>query len=217
LGAASAAEITGKIKLKGTPPAEKTVIEAEAMCGSFMKKKPLTTRHYVVGQESGLGNVFVYIKEGAQPAAPTGPGPVLDQVDCEYTPYVLGVQTGQKFSIRNSDPILHNVHATPKVNKEFNFAQPLKGQVNERVFDQPEIMVRMKCDVHAWMFAYIGVVNHPYYAVTDKDGNFKISNVPAGKYTLEVVHLKAGRATQDVTLAADDKKALNFELSVPAP
>jgi hypothetical protein len=209
---AGAADITGKVTLKGTPPPERT-IEFDAMCGK-LQPKPVTTRHYVVGADKGLANVFVYIKQGAQKTPATGDGPLLDQVGCIYEPYVMGVVTGQKIKIRNSDPMLHNVHATPKTNKEFNFAQVSKGQVNERAFEAPEVLVRMKCDVHQWMFAYIGVVDHPYFAVTDKDGNFTIKNVPAGKYTVEAVHQKA--APTGKTAEVEAGKSVNFEIEVPA-
>jgi hypothetical protein len=216
---AGAADIAGKVKLKGTPPPEKT-IDMDATCGKF-HTKPVTTRHYVVGQDKGLANVFVYIKQGAKPAQATAEGPLLDQVGCMYEPYVMGVAVGQKFKIRNSDPgVLHNVHATPspdKGNKEFNFAQPVKGQINEKSFDKPEVLVRMKCDVHNWMFAHIGVCDHPYFAVTDKDGNFTIKNVPPGKYTVEAYHQKIGATgakTQEVQVDGDKK--IEFELEVPA-
>src|SRR5947207_2033284 len=127
---ASAGEINGKIKLKGTPPPEKGISFGahEATCGAAHKGKPLTTRHYVVGSDGGLANVFVYIKEGAKPAPPQGEGPTLDQVGCEYQPYIMGMQAGQKFKIKNSDSFMHNIHATPKPgsgNKEFNNAQPV--------------------------------------------------------------------------------------------
>jgi len=215
LYSASAAEISGKVKLKGDPKPE-VPIQLDATCGKFYSK-PLTTRHYVVGQDHGLGNVFVYVKSGAQKAPAAGEAPVLDQANCLYEPYVLGIATGQKLKIRNSDPFLHNVHGTPKPggNKEFNFAQPVKGQINEVSFDKPEILMRVKCDVHPWMFAYIGVTENPYFAVTDKDGNFKISNLPNGKYTIEAFHLKAGAKTQELQVAGD-KKDVNFELQVPA-
>jgi hypothetical protein len=208
---AGAAEITGKVTLKGTPKPE-IPIQMDAMCGK-LQPKPVTTRHYVVGQGNGLANVFVYLKTAPKTPA-TGEAPTLDQTGCMYEPYVMGVVTGQKFKIKNSDALLHNVHATPKVNKEFNFAQPTKGQVNERSFDAPEVLVRMKCDVHPWMFAYVGVVDHPYFAVTDKDGNFTIKNVPAGKYTVEAVHLKA--APTGKTAEVEAGKTVNFELEVPA-
>jgi hypothetical protein len=209
--AASAAELSGKVKLKGTPKPE-VPIQLDATCGK-LHSKPVTTRHYVVGQDNGLGNVFVYVKAGAQKAAPTGEAPLLDQLNCVYEPYVFGVVAGQKFKVRNSDPLLHNVHPTPKVpgNKEVNFAQPVKGQVNEVAFDKPEVLVRIKCDVHPWMFTYAGVQDHPYFAVTDKDGNFKIPNLPNGKYTIEAFHLKAGAKTQEIEVKGD-KKDLNFEL-----
>jgi hypothetical protein len=216
---AGGAEITGKVKLKGTPPAER-VIEItgpnEATCGKIHSKdKPVKTRHYVVSGDKGLANVFVYLKEGAKPTPPKGESPLLDQIGCLYEPYVLGVVAGQKLKIKNSDNFLHNVHATPKINKEFNFAQPVP-MVSEKAFDKPEVLVRMKCDVHEWMFAYIGVVDHPYFAVTDKDGSFKIADVPAGDYTVEAYHLKAGAKTQKLTLGATDKKTADFELEVPA-
>src|SRR5438093_7882768 len=215
LFSASAAELSGKVKLKGEPNPE-IPIKLDAICGKLYTK-PITTRHYVVGKDGGLANVFVYVKSGAQKAAPSGEAPMLDQVNCMYEPYVLGTVTGQKVKVRNSDPFLHNIHALPKPggNKEINFAQPVKGQVNEVAFDKPEVLLRVKCDVHPWMFAYFGVVDHPYFAVTDKDGNFKISKLPPGKYTIEAVHQKAGAKTQELQVDGDKKDA-NFELQVPA-
>lgn len=122
--------------------------------------------------------------------------------------------------MRNSDPVLHNVHATPKVNKEFNLAQMAGGKDIERSLDQPEVLVRFKCDVHPWMFAYVGVLPHPYHAVTDKDGKFKIEGVPAGKYTLVAFHRKAHvtedkALTQEITVA-DAGVAVNFSVDVAA-
>lgn len=213
----SGADVSGKVKLKGTPPAELNIVEAEAFCGKFMARKPLTTRHYIVGADQGLGNVFVHVKAGAPKTPPAGQGTVLDQVSCEYVPYVMGVQAGQKFKIKNSDPLMHNVHATPKVNPEFNLAQPLKDMVMEQSFAKPEVMVRMKCDVHPWMLAYIGVVEHPYFAVTDKDGNFKIPGLPDGKYTIEAFHakthmLKGQGVTKEIEVKGNT--TIDFEVEV---
>src|SRR5262245_14126575 len=131
---AAAGEIAGKVTLKGTPKAE-IEIPLTPSCGKLNPNPKVTTRQYVVGKDGGLANVFVYLKD-AKAAPATGEGPVLDQVGCMYEPYVMGVVTNQKFKIKNSDPELHNVHATPKNNKEFNFGQPIKGQVTERSFDQ---------------------------------------------------------------------------------
>jgi hypothetical protein len=212
----AAGEITGKITLKGTPKPE-VDIPLTPSCGKINPNK-VTTRHYVVGKDGGLANVFVYLKD-AKAAPATAESPTLDQVGCMYDPYIFGVVTGQKFKVKNSDPELHNVHATPKVNKEFNFGQPVKDQVNEKSFDQAEVMVRMKCDVHPWMFAYIGVVDHPYFAVSDKDGNFKISGVPDGKYTIEAFHQKthigAGKGiAQSIEVKGSVKQ--DFTVEIPA-
>ncbi len=214
---ASAADVSGKITLKGTPPAEKEIepLTKDPTCGK-LHKEPVKTRFYLTGADNGLANTFVYIKSGL----PEGKKyeakgeAMLDQVGCIYEPYVSGVMVDQKIKIKNSDPVLHNVHATPTANTEFNFAQPVQGQVNEKSFSKPEVMVRFKCDVHPWMFAYVGVLDHPYFAVTDKDGKFTIPNLPAGKYTLEAKHMKAGVVTKEITVG-DKNEPVNLELSVP--
>jgi plastocyanin len=208
----AAADLSGKVTLQGTPPPEKTV-RLDATCEK-LHGGPMTTRHYIVGQDHGLGNVFVYVKEGAAKTPPPAQPVLLDQKGCLYNPFVFGAMVGQKIVVRNSDPLLHNVHGTPKANKEFNFAQPVKGQENTVTFDKPEVLVRIKCDVHEWMFSYAGVCEHPYFAVTDKDGNFTIRNLPPGNYTLEAYHLKAGAKTQKITVSAGQNPPVNFELSI---
>ena len=217
---ASAAELTGRVVLQGTPPAEITIDMASSpdkTCGAA-HSQPVTTRHYVVGKDGGLANVLVYIKSGLEGKTFSAPaeGPVLDQAGCLYEPYVMGVMVNQKFKIKNSDATLHNVHATPKINTEFNFAQPVKEQVNEKSFDKPEVPVRFMCNVHAWMFAYVGVFDHPYFAVTDKEGNFKISGVPNGKYTVEAYHVKTHRdgpgVSKEITVNGDTKADFTIEL-----
>jgi len=215
----SAADITGKVTLKGTPPPEIKIdpLAADPNCGK-LHTEPVTTRHYVVGKDGGLANVLVFIKTGLEGKTFPIPAetPFLDQKGCLYDPYVMGVQVNQKFKIKNSDSFMHNVHATPKANKEFNFAQPVKDQVNEKSFDKAEVPVRFKCDVHSWMFAYMGVFDHPFYAVTGPDGAFKIPNVPAGKYTIEAYHVKAHGAnpgvSQEVTVSGDTKADFTIEL-----
>lgn len=209
----SAADISGRVTFKGTPPPERK-IEFDALCGKLHTKDAFT-RHYVVSPDGGLANVFVYIKETPPGSKPPSDTPVLDQINCFYEPYVMGVRTNQPFKIRNSDPLMHNVHATPKVpgNKEFNIGQPVQGMVTEKSFPNREVLVRMKCDVHPWMFAYVGVMDHQWFAVTDKDGKFKLpGDLPAGTYTLVAYHLKAGEATQQITVTDADKKEVNFTL-----
>lgn len=213
----SAGEIAGKVTLKGTPPAERVItpIKADANCGK-LQTGDVKTRLYVVGADSGLGNTLVYLKAGLAGKTFTAPEqkPLIDQVGCMYEPYVSAVMAGQKFDVRNSDAFMHNVNATAKVNKGFNFAQATKGQVNEKVFDKPELSVRLACNVHPWMIAYLHVLENPFYAVTDKDGNFKISgDLPDGKYTLEALHLKAGTVTQEIEVKGG-KATAAFQLEV---
>lgn len=217
VAATNAADIAGKVTLKGTPPPEKD-LPLDPTCGKLWPNEKPKTRFYVAGGDGGLADVFVYLKkvDGAVPA-PTKPV-MLDQKACEYVPYVAGLQVGQQLLIRNSDPVLHNVHATPKVNKEFNLAQMAGGKDIARTMDQPEVLVRFKCDVHPWMFAYVGVLPHPYFAVTDKDGNYKISGVPAGKYSLVAFHRKA-HGTEDKAVVkeitvADAAVSENFSVDV---
>ena len=215
----SAADLTGKVTLKGTAPAERT-IEMDATCGK-LHPNGVTTRHYMVGKDSGLANVFVYVKGDVKGGTGAPQPSLIDQVDCMYTPYVAGVVAGQKLTVKNSDSLMHNVHATPKVegNKERNVAEPVKGMTQDFSFDKPEVLVRFKCDVHNWMFAYVGVVGHPYYAVTDKDGNFKISGLPAGKYTVEAYHIKSHGANPGVSKEVEVKDGgatADFAVEVPA-
>lgn len=216
----NAGDIAGKVTLKGTPKpeAEITTETLGPVCGPMNQGKKLSTRHYVVGADGGLGNVFVYLKDAkAAPAA--GESPLLDQAGCMYEPYVMGVVAGQKLKVRNSDATLHNVHNTPKVagNKEYNVGQAVKGQVNEFAFEKSEILMRFKCDVHPWMFAYVGVVDHPYFAVTDKDGNFKISGVPDGNYTVVAYHLKTHQANPGVSEMVEVKGSAKKDFTVTLP
>jgi len=207
-------ELVGIVTLLGRPKPE-IPIDLGPSCSQYNPDK-VTTRHYVVSKQGGLANVFVYLKD-AKPSPTTGDGPLLDQIGCMYEPYLMGVVTGQKFSIRNSDPELHNVHATPMVNREFNFGQPLQGQVSQRSFPNPEIFVRLKCDVHPWMFAYIGVVDHPFFAVSDTNGIFRFpTGFLAGNYKVSAVHVKAGELTQRVSLGEGERKALHFQFTVPS-
>ncbi|MDB6023957.1 MAG: hypothetical protein JWM68_180, partial [Verrucomicrobiales bacterium] len=169
-GTRTIGSIMGNVVLKGTPPPEK-VIPMDAVCGN-LHQGPVKTRLYLIGTNNGLANTFVYIKEGLAKGRKyqmAGEELLLDQTGCLYEPYVSGVRVGQKLKIRNSDPVLHNVHTTPTLHPdlEFNFGQPVQGQVTEKRFLKPEIMLRFKCDVHPWMFAYVGVVEHPFFAVTD--------------------------------------------------
>ena len=218
---ASAADISGTVTLKGTPAPEKeiTQVKEDPNCGK-LHKEAVKTRFYVTGANNGLADVYVTLKGVKDKGDPASAPPVvLDQKGCEYLPYVFAIQTNQKLMVKNSDPIMHNVHPTPAVagNKEDNKAQMPNGPDLPFTFANPELFLRFKCDVHPWMFAYACVSDHPYSAVTDKDGKYTLKNVPDGKYTIEVYHRKAapanapakqevevkgGNLTQDFTLEA---------------
>jgi len=125
------------------------------------------------------------------------------------------VQVGQNLEIMNSDPTLHTIHALPSTNPEFNFSQPIKGQKDAKFFSKPEVMVRFRCNIHTWMSAYAGVLEHPYFAVSKPAGEFEMKNVPAGTYTMEAWHEKLGTQTQSVVLAENEKTDVTFTFSAP--
>jgi hypothetical protein len=210
--------VNGRVLFKGTPPPPRT-IALDSQCGK-LHTNPVVEVDFRVGEEKGLADVFVYLQGVPENVGTTAEGeaPMLDQQGCLYTPKVFGVMVNQKFKVKNSDPLLHNVHAVPKVNKEFNFAQPVKNQVNEKAFPQPEVLLRIKCDVHPWMSAYVGVVPHKFFAVTDANGRFALpKGLPAGKYTIEAVHPKAGRVTQEITVVAGESKPVELTFTLSAP
>ena len=159
-----------------------------------------------------LQNVFIYVKEGLPPRlypVPSTPV-VLDQQKCRYVPRVVGLQAGQSLTIRNSDPLLHNVRAEALINQPFDLGTPIQGMEVTRTFSTREVMVPFNCNVHAWMNAYVGVVEHPHFAVTDENGRFSIPQLPAGTLTLEIWHERLGTQTQQVTVAPKDTKEVAF-------
>ncbi len=160
----------------------------------------------------GLKNVFVYVSKGLDSLAfdPPSTPVVLDQRGCSFVPHVIGVQVGQPLRIVNSDKTLHNVHAQAKVNKAFNLGMTVKMREVQRVFDAPEIMIPVRCNVHPWMGAYVGVVDHPFYSVSDSAGFFSLRNLPAGDFTIEAWHEKFGRQQHSLTIGEADTRSLDF-------
>jgi plastocyanin len=216
-GATGAASVTGKIVFEGTiPTPEKYKMTADAFCA---KAHPgdVAKQDIEIGPDRGIADVFVYVKAGINGSYPPPPtAAVIDQKGCRYSPHVFGVVAGQNIEILNSDPTLHNIHSLPEKNEAFNLGMPVQGMKYTKKFDKPEVMVRIKCDVHGWMSAYCGVVAHPFFAVTAADGTYTIKNLPAGTYTIEAWHEKFGTQTQQVTVGATDTKAVAFTFKAGA-
>ena len=213
---ATAGNITGTILLEGTPPAPEEIrMNSDPVCVKEAADTT-TTEYYVVGASGGLGNVFVYVKEGLEGQSfPAPSGSVqLEQDGCRYIPHVFGIRVGQTLEIVNSDPTLHNIHATPAANDEFNTGQPIQGMVFERTFDSPEVMVPFKCDVHSWMNAYVGVLDHPFFGVTGDDGSFDLSGLPPGDYVVEAWHAMLGTQTQNITVGESATAEVSFTFTV---
>jgi hypothetical protein len=209
--AAGAATLTGKVAFNGTPPtSERLKMDADAFCKSA-HAAPVYSQEVVVNSNGTLQHVIVYVKDGVSGSYPPPTQAVLlDQKGCEYFPHVFGIQTGQPLTIRNSDGTLHNIHALPTKNAEFNIGQPFQGMETVKKFDQVEVGLRFKCDVHKWMGAYAAVLNHPFFATTNDQGTFEIKNLPAGTYVVEAWHEKYGPQTQNVTVSGTESKTVDF-------
>jgi plastocyanin len=208
---ANAGSVTGKVTFAGTPPAPTPIkLSSDPYC---QKANPgLATETEVVGKDGAVENVFIYVKDGlGNQTFPAPSQPVtLDQKGCHYTPHVLGIQVGQPLQIINSDDTLHNIHGLPKANREFNQGQPIQGMKMTHTFSTKEVMIPFKCDVHGWMNAWIGVLDHPFYAVTTADGTFSLKGLPPGTYTIEAWHEKLGTQTQTITVGAKETKDVAF-------
>jgi len=208
---ATAATVSGKVKFEGTaPPPQPINVSSDPYCQKA--NSGLTSETEVVAKDGALENVFVYVKDGlGNRVFPTpSQAVVLDQKGCHYTPHVFGIQVGQPLQIVNSDDTLHNVHGLPKANKEFNQGQPIQGMKMTHTFSTKEVMIPFKCDVHGWMNAWIGVLDHPYYSVTNADGSFSLKGLPPGTYTIEAWHEKLGTQMQTVTVGEKETKDIAF-------
>src|ERR1043166_1892553 len=207
--------ISGVVSYNGAAPeAKKIDTSADPACTS--KSPNLTTEEWVV-KDGKLANTFVYIKDGTLAdgskistyTLPAATSPVtLDQNGCHYQPHVIGVMVKQPITIKNSDPTTHNIHFTPKNNPDWNQSQPNGAAALTHTLNAPEVspsLVQVKCNQHPWMKSYVGVLKHPFFAVTAEDGSFTIKGVPPGKYTVVAWHEGGATGTEK-----------NMEVTVPA-
>jgi plastocyanin len=209
--AATAGNVAGMVTFTGVAPEMSSIdMSDESVCAAKHSTTPMAET-VLVGDGGGLANVFVYVKEGLEGMAfPTPAAAVLDQDGCVYSPHVIGVQVGQTLTLRNSDGLLHNIKASPSVNRPFNTSQPVEMDT-DRSFPSAEVMVPLQCDVHGWMTAYVGVLDHPYHSVSGGDGAFSLETLPPGDYVIEAWHEQYGAVTQNVTVVTGETADVTFE------
>ena len=218
-GSALAATISGTVTYDGKVPNLKPIDRgADAACAK-MHSTQQPSDVLVLGSGNTMANIMVSVASGL-PAGKTWPAPkdpvVMDQKGCHYEPHVFGLMVGQPFKVLNSDGILHNVHALPKVNAPFNMAMPPTVKESTKSFGKAEGMFMIKCDVHPWMSSYAGVFTDPFFSVTKADGKFTIAGLDAGTYELQAWHEKLGLQKATVTVTGSETKSVNFKFSAPA-
>jgi hypothetical protein len=214
-----AGTITGTVKLEGAPPKFKALnMAAEPTCVKD-NPTPVFPPIVVTGAKGALANVVVYVKGNMDDYkfdTPTQPA-VLDQKNCMYDPHVVAMMVNQDFHVTNSDQTLHNIHPVPKENHVWNQSQPAGAAPIDRSFPNPELAIRVNCNVHPWMRGYLFVFRHPFYAVTTKDGTFSLSGLPPGDYTIEAWQEQYGVQDQQVTIGPKDSKTLSFTFHAAPP
>ena len=208
--AATAGNIAGSVVFEGDAPSIAVIDMSDESVCEAKHSSPAMVQDVVVNSNGTLANVFVYVKEGLESLQFPTPGAVLlDQNGCVYLPHVLGVMAGQDITIRNSDGLLHNINASPDINRGFNSSQPVNMETT-RSFGAAEVMVPLRCDVHGWMNAYIGVLDHPYHSVSNSSGAFSLSTLPPGDYVIEAWHERYGTQTQNVTVTTGETAEVTF-------
>jgi len=217
--AQAASSVSGTITLDGKAPALRPLtMDADPACAK-KHSAPVANEMLVLGNGGTMGNILVYVSKGL-PSGKTWPAPktpvTLDQKGCQYVPHVQGIMVGQPYRILNSDGVLHNVHALPKINKQFNVAMPATRKEATATFDKEEAVFQIKCDVHPWMSAWVGAFTHPFFSVTGTDGKFTISGLDPGTYVITAWHERLGTQTASVTVGANDKKTQDFKFAMPA-
>jgi Polysaccharide lyase family 4, domain II len=210
--AANAGSVTGMVRYRGLRPAPKMIdMSSDPACVEAHHGKAFD-ESLMIGPKGSLGNAFVYIKaglEGKNFESPTTPV-TIDQRGCWFRPHVVGIQTNQPLQVINSDPVTHNIHPMAAVNREWNHSQGPEDPPITRKFIKPEVMIPVKCNIHSWMHAYIGVLEHPYFVVSGQDGSFEIKNLPAGTYTLAVWQEKLGTQEQTITISPQKNATADF-------
>jgi plastocyanin len=217
--AVAASSITGTVTFDGkVPPLKPLAMDADPACAK-KHSAPVPNEALALGTGNSMGNIMVWVSKGL-PSGKTWPAPktpvVIDQNGCQYKPHVMGIMVGQPYKILNSDGVLHNIHTLPKINNAFNQGMPATVKEVTTTFPKAEAMFHIKCDVHPWMSAYLGVFTHPFFSVTGTDGKFTISGLDPGTYEITAWHERLGTQTASVTVAASGTKTQDFKFAAPA-
>jgi Polysaccharide lyase family 4, domain II len=210
---ATAGTLSGKAVFHGAVPRPTLInMEEDAGCAKLHAGRPVPDQPVLVSKAGGLANVFIYVKTGLEGKTfePPAEQVILDQRGCLYVPRVFGIRAGQVLDVKNSDPVSHNVHPRPTNNYDWNQQQGPGDPDLQHKFPRPDVMIPVRCNVHNWMRSYIGVLAHPYFAVTAADGSFAIPNLPPGQYTIAAWHEKLGEQTQPVSIGPSEKGSLEF-------
>ncbi len=209
---ATAGSISGTIRYKGPKPRRIPIDMSEDPACVEAHHGKAYDESLVVNAKGDLANVFIYVKRGLEGKTFAVPSPpvTIDQSGCWFRPRVLGIQTNQDLRVVNSDPVTHNIHPMAQINREWNHSQGAGDPPINRKFLKPEVMVKVKCNIHSWMHAYIGVVDNPYFAVSADDGKFTIGNLPPGTYTIGIWHETLGTQEQQITVAPKSENHANI-------
>ncbi len=201
--------IQGTISFVGTPPVMR-ILRNQPCCED---STPIPEERVVVGPGGGLANTFVYLLDA--PASDGSlPPTTLDQHNCRFVPHAIGVQVGQTLTLHSQDATMHTITYTPSNNTPRNFGLNFAGDEKTTTFDAAEF-IHVRCDIHPWMSGWVGVFDHPFFAVTGDDGHFTISRVPAGHYKLASWHEQYGQQQQDIVVADGQTVSAHFDYRSP--
>jgi plastocyanin len=201
--------VKGSVVVTGKLPA---MPEQKRQTDPFCARTPMKDDSVIAGPKGELANVIVHIN-GLPPSPPPSQKATLTQDKCAYAPHVQGIVAGQTLAIKNADPVLHNVHTYKGASTLFNVAQVPGTPDIDRTFTDNGALLKLKCDIHPWMTAYVWVQNNDAFAVTDKDGKFEIKDVPVGTWDIEAWHEVFGTKTGKITVAKDKPAEIKLELS----
>jgi len=217
---ATVGSISGTVTYDGPAPSFQPIDMSASPACVQANPSPVIPPIVVLGDQSALANVVVYVKEGLRnyrydvPKATA----VLQQKNCMYDPHVLALMTGQPFEVQNNDPTMHNVHPMPKHNRQWSNSQPAGSAALKETFTHTEFAMPVLCNVHPWMRSFVFVFDHPYFSVTPKTGTFELTHLPPGTYTIEAWHETLGVQDQTVTLGPKQSPMISFAFkSGPVP